>query len=69
MFEVEEEVEEREVAVVSRPTPLAYSLIPAVEPGVATSGTRDRKGNTKVRITCKSVSCESYMATLKNINF
>lgn len=69
MFEVEEEVEEREVAVVSRSILLVYSLIFAVEFGVVISGIRDRKGNIKVRIICKLVSCEFYMVIFKNINF
>lgn len=60
-------MEGREEAVVLPLTQLAYNLIPAVEPGVATSGTWDRKGNTKVRITCKSISCDSLLVALGSI--
>ena len=57
-------MEEQEEVVVSRLTPQAYSLAPVVEPGVATGGTRNRKGNTNVRITSK-LNCISRLATGK----
>ena len=47
-------VEELVEVVASQPTPQAYSLTPVAEQSeVATSGTRNRKGNINIRIIFK----------------